>query len=114
MFNPSVNRQWELTEGETRHVIDVTGPLLEKHLMWCLTPCCKALVSLPAYIAIDGLRDGSLVRLLGAFRSPEIGVYALYPSWRFMEAKTRAWIDLLNEEVQPALGEDKAFLGKNC
>jgi hypothetical protein len=34
-------------------------------------------------------------------RLPEIGIFALQPSGRFVDAKTRAWIQLLKARILP-------------
>jgi hypothetical protein len=36
-------------------------------------------------------------------------VYALMPSRKFVEAKTRAWLDLLKAEVPAALARDASY-----
>jgi DNA-binding transcriptional LysR family regulator len=46
----------------------------------------------PLYAAIDGLRERTLVRVLPAYTLQKMNVYALYPSRRFLDAKTRTWV----------------------
>ena len=66
---------------------------------------------LPAYSVVDDLRSGRLVQVLPGWRSPEIAIFALLPSGRFVDAKTRAWIDLLKRELPPAIERDMAYFG---
>ncbi|MGZ7178116.1 LysR substrate-binding domain-containing protein [Burkholderia gladioli] len=58
---------------------------------------------LPLSTALDGLRDGSLVRVLPAWRLRSHGIHALYPSRRHLEAKVRTFIDYLRAVVPPLL-----------
>ena len=69
---------------------------------------------LPAYSVVDGLRSGRLAQVLPGWRSPEIGIFALLPSGRFVDAKTRAWIDLLKEELPPAIERDMAYFADDA
>ncbi|MGF6599707.1 hypothetical protein P3T23_004441 [Paraburkholderia sp. GAS448] len=55
---------------------------------------------------LDELRRGDLVHVLPQWRSPDVGVYVLMPSRKFLEAKTRAWIELLKAELPLALERD--------
>jgi DNA-binding transcriptional LysR family regulator len=61
---------------------------------------------LPASTAIDGLRDGSLVRVLPGRRLRWYNIHALYASRRHLDAKIRTFIDFLRAEVQPMLSND--------
>ncbi|MBN3725387.1 LysR family transcriptional regulator [Burkholderia sp. Ac-20379] len=58
---------------------------------------------LPISTALDGLRDGSLARVLPAWRLRSNGIHALYPSRRHLEAKVRTFIDYLRAVVPPVL-----------
>lgn len=44
---------------------------------------------LPIYSAIDGLRDGSLVRVLPEYRLQELNLYAIYPSRQYRMPRSR-------------------------
>ncbi|MDR8398359.1 LysR family transcriptional regulator [Paraburkholderia sp. USG1] len=61
---------------------------------------------LPIYSAVCGLRSGELVRVLPEYRSQEMNVYAMYPSRRYLDAKVRAWVELLREQIPAALQSD--------
>ncbi len=49
----------------------------------------------PTFLIGDDLRTGKLVQILPEYRLPDIDVLALYPSRRYLSAKTRAMIDFL-------------------
>jgi len=65
---------------------------------------------LPLYSAVDGLRDGSLVRVLPAYRLQRLNVYALYASRQYLDAKIRTWVAYLRGEIPGALEADEAFV----
>lgn len=65
--------------------------------------CCAAavrhqgIVLQPSFLVGPHLARGELVELLPAFRSLELGVYAVYPSRRHLTPKVRVLIDFLVE-----------------
>jgi DNA-binding transcriptional LysR family regulator len=106
--NPSTTAQWTMTDGKTTYTLDPTGPLVGDNPEVIQHGACSALgiAMLPRFSAIDKIRSGELVNVLPGWRSPEIGVYVLLPSRQFLEAKTRAWLDLLRSELPVALERD--------
>ena len=54
---------------------------------------------LPDLIAAKAFAQGRLVRLLAEHRLHERGIYALYPSRRFLDAKVRTWVEFLKEQL---------------
>ena len=64
---------------------------------------------LPLFSVIDQIRAGHLKRVLPAWRSLDIGVYALFPSRRFIDAKTRAWLDWVQIAIAPSVAKDAEF-----
>ena len=66
--------------------------------------------ALPFYSALDALREGSLVRVLPHYRLFELGIYALYPSRQYLDAKTRTWVEFLREYLPKRLEKDVALL----
>ncbi|QHF44824.1 LysR family transcriptional regulator [Pseudomonas sp. S35] len=57
---------------------------------------------LPFFSACPALQDGSLVRVLPAYRLRERNIFAVYPSRRFLDAKVRTWVAFLQTHL-PAL-----------
>ena len=53
----------------------------------------------PDFVAEDYLRDASLVTLLEDFTPPDLGIYALLPSNRYMPHRVRALIDFLSRRM---------------
>ncbi|MDR6676750.1 LysR family transcriptional regulator [Pseudomonas oryzihabitans] len=65
---------------------------------------------LPLYSAVDGLRDGSLVRVLPAYRLQRLNAYALYASRQYLDAKIKTWVAYLREQIPGALEADEAVV----
>jgi DNA-binding transcriptional LysR family regulator len=55
----------------------------------------EGIVLEPSFMVADDLAAGSLVQLLPEYRSLELGIYAVYPSRKFVAPKVRALIDHL-------------------
>lgn len=53
---------------------------------------------LPQFLVHDALAKGALVRVLPEFDLPEAGLYAIFPSTRYMPAGVRALVDFLYEK----------------
>ncbi|PLZ04075.1 LysR family transcriptional regulator [Burkholderia sp. WAC0059] len=65
---------------------------------------------LPLPVALPGLMDGTLVRVLPDHRLQKLNVYALYASRRYLDAKIRTFVDFLRERVPLLLAEHEATL----
>jgi DNA-binding transcriptional LysR family regulator len=106
--NPSTTSQWTMTDGKETHTLDPKGPLVGDNPEVVQRGASSGLgvAMLPIFSVVDKIRSGELVKVLPGWRSPEIGVYVLMPSRKFLEAKTRAWLELLNSELPMALARD--------
>jgi DNA-binding transcriptional LysR family regulator len=51
----------------------------------------------PDFIVYEALRQGKLVELFEDFRSPEVGIHALYASRAFMPVRIRSFIEFLSD-----------------
>jgi DNA-binding transcriptional LysR family regulator len=107
--NQSFGTRCVLTDGATTVVATLRGPLVGETPEVLLQAAVSGLgvAVLPAYVAIDSLRQGRLVRVLPGWRSVDCGVYALTPSRQFLGLKVRAWVDLLSERIPAALARDR-------
>ena len=65
---------------------------------------------LPIYSAIDGLRDGSLVRVLPEYRLQELNLYAIYPSRQYLDAKIKTWVEYLKSSLPEILAAHQTEL----
>jgi DNA-binding transcriptional LysR family regulator len=66
----------------------------------------------PLYAAIAGLRDGTLIRVLPDYTLQKTNVYALYPSRKFIDAKTRTWVEFLRTHLPKMIARDEALLAE--
>jgi DNA-binding transcriptional LysR family regulator len=60
----------------------------------------QGIVLQPDFLVGRDLRRGSLVELMPAYRSIDLGVYAVYATRKHMPMKTRRLIDFLVEAFQ--------------
>jgi DNA-binding transcriptional LysR family regulator len=58
------------------------------------------LVLQPDFIVGDDLRRGDLIEVMPAYRSIEVGIYAVYPSRKNLPLKTRRLIDFLADALR--------------
>ncbi|MBB5499323.1 LysR family transcriptional regulator [Paraburkholderia sp. MM5384-R2] len=65
---------------------------------------------LPVYAALDGLADGSLVRILPEYTLQKMNLYALHPSRQYTDAKIRTWVTFLREYVATSTARDLLLL----
>jgi DNA-binding transcriptional LysR family regulator len=65
---------------------------------------------LPIYSVIDGLRDGSLVRVMPEYRLQELNLYAIYPSRQYLDAKIKTWVEYLRNSLPEILAAHEADL----
>ena len=112
MLDPLYSDQWVFhdVQGEQR-----VSPVktFQCNVAESMVKACEAGMGvslLPFYTATRSLSDGTLLRLLPAYRPRERNVYALYPSRRFLDAKVRTWVDFLKAELPPLFAEHEAVM----
>ena len=69
---------------------------------------------LPLSVALPGLRDGSLVRVLPGHRLRANNIYALYASRRYLDAKIKTFVEFLREYAPLALAEEEREMVELC
>ncbi|MEQ9879755.1 LysR family transcriptional regulator [Pectobacterium aroidearum] len=77
--------------------VDVTGNFAANDSMVLLHTALAGggIVHLPAFTTDPYLRTGALVRILADYSLPELGVYALYSSRKYLPSSTRTLLDFL-------------------
>lgn len=55
----------------------------------------------PSFIAAPAIQAGLLTRILVDFPGPELGIYAVFPSNRYVPSRVRALADYLAERIGP-------------
>jgi DNA-binding transcriptional LysR family regulator len=66
--------------------------------------CCQ-----PSFIAAAALRAGLLEEVLADFPTPELGIYALFPSPRYVPSRVRALADYLALRIGPVAYWDQGI-----
>jgi DNA-binding transcriptional LysR family regulator len=101
--------RWELQNRGKRAGVDAHGPLRSSNAVALLAACRSGLgVSLlPEFAVVASLRSGELERVLSGWTTAEQGIYAVYPSTRFVPAKVRAFVDFLAERLSAPLESGK-------
>ena len=56
-------------------------------------------VHLPDFIVLPAIREGALMEVLPEFRSTPLGLYAVYPGYRYRERKVDAFIEFLETQL---------------
>ncbi len=66
--------------------------------------------ALPMSTAVSAVRDGSLARVLPAYRLQPLTAYALYTSRRYLDAKTKTFVEFLQQFIPTMLEAHEAGL----
>jgi DNA-binding transcriptional LysR family regulator len=92
---------WTLADKSARHTLRVQGPLRSNHALAVRAACESGLgiALLPSFAVMDELASRRLVRVLPRWATPEHGIYAVYPSYRLIPAKVRAFVDFLEKNL---------------
>ncbi|HEY2000581.1 LysR family transcriptional regulator [Paraburkholderia sp.] len=104
--------EWLLEGPNGSELMEVNGPVqvnIAESLVVAISEG-MGIGILPLYAAIDGLRDGSLVRVLPEHTLQNMNIYALYPSRKFIDAKTRTWVEFLRTHMPKVIARDVALL----
>ena len=67
----------------------------------------RGIGALPLWTAMPWLRDGTLIRVLPAYRMNEMHIRVLYVSREYLDAKIRSWVDFLREFIPHVLENDE-------
>jgi DNA-binding transcriptional LysR family regulator len=106
--------EWLLEGPNGSELMEVSGPV-QVNIAESLVVAIRegmGIGILPLYAAIDGLRDGSMVRVLPEHTLQRMNIYALYPSRKFVDAKTRTWVEFLRTHMPKVIARDEAWLAE--
>lgn len=105
--------EWLLEGPNGSELIVVHGPL-RVNIAESLAVAIRegmGIGTLPLYAAVRGLRDGTLIRVLPNYTLQNVNIYALYPSRKFIDAKTKTWVAFLRAHLPEVIARDEALLG---
>ncbi|MNP60109.1 LysR substrate binding domain protein [compost metagenome] len=64
----------------------------------------------PIASAVDGLKAGTLVRVLPDYHFEELNLFAIYPSRKFVDAKIKTWVEFLKNLIPDLLASDEQIV----
>ncbi|MFM0228125.1 LysR family transcriptional regulator [Paraburkholderia dipogonis] len=104
--------EWLLESSKGAESMKVAGPvkLNTVESMAAATRASMGIGVLPVYAALDGLTDGSLVRVLPEYTLQKMNIFALNPSRRYTDARIRTWIEFLRQYLPTATARDVHLL----
>ncbi len=106
--------EWTLDDPNGRELMEVDGPV-HVNIAESLVVAIRegmGIGMVPLCAAISGLRDGTLVGVLPDYTLQKTTVYALYPPRKFIDAKTRTWVEFLRSHLPKIIARDEAFLAE--
>jgi DNA-binding transcriptional LysR family regulator len=106
------DREWRLEGPNGPETIQVSGSL-QVNVADLLTAGIQngmGIGMLPVYAAIEGLKNGSLTRVLPNHIVQRVNIYAMYPSRKFVDAKIRTWVAFLRKTIPNFVDRDKMLL----
>ncbi|MFJ3469035.1 LysR family transcriptional regulator [Pseudomonas sp. NPDC090203] len=65
----------------------------------------------PIASAVEGLKAGTLLRVLPDYHLEELNLYAIYPSRKFVDAKIKTWVEFLKSSIPDRLAADEKVAG---
>jgi DNA-binding transcriptional LysR family regulator len=108
-FSPN---RWTLYRGKDEITVNIKGRLrvnVPESIVVAIEHG-MGIGALPAYSAMRGLREGTLVRILPGYILRPLRIYALYASSRYLDAKIKTWIDHLKESLPRQRAAEIALL----
>jgi DNA-binding transcriptional LysR family regulator len=104
--NIQLRDEWTLVGPEGPETVAVSGPLSANNGDVLRDAACRGqgIVLLPDFIAEDDLAAGRLQRILIEYEPLKYGLFAVWPSGRFMPSKVRLLVDFLLERFAAEQG----------
>lgn len=89
--------EWKMEGPGGMHAVKVSGTLRATNgdVVKLATLGGLGLMRQPLFLCGEELRQGRLVEVLKEYRSPELGLYAVYPSRKHLSAKVRTFVDFI-------------------
>lgn len=94
---------WRFRQSDAEQAVRVSGTFHANSPTSVATVAIggRGIARSPHYIVDEALRDGRLVRLFPAFRTDDLGLYAVYPPNRHLTVRVRRLIDHLATVLGP-------------
>ena len=103
---------WTLEGPDGKISVPVNGPLRvnSPELMSAAVRDDMGIGAIPVYAMTQSLRDGSVERVLPDHRLLDLQIHALYSSRRYLDAKTGAWLDFVQQDLPLRMSADMDLL----
>lgn len=100
--NFSSGNEWRFTGPDGEHKVNTRSVIRCNNGDTCRSIALNAggILLQPSFMVSEDLRRGELVELLPAYRSVELGIYAVYPTRKHLASKVRAFINFLVEQFE--------------
>ncbi len=100
--NENSPETWTITGPKKTESVKVTGSLHadDGQILCDATLASLGIVVLPTFIVGDYIRKGELQQILSEYQIPEIAIYVVFPSRRYLSAKVRTFVDFLSERFK--------------
>lgn len=101
-YEESVN-EWRFSGDDGEHLVHINGNVRANNgdLLRVAALGGAGIVMQPRFLVGADLRAGRLQAVLTQYESRELGIYAVYPSRRYLSAKVRSFIDFLVARFGP-------------
>ena len=98
--NENRPEHWQIAGPEGSQTIRVKGPICADNgdTLKAAAVAGMGIALLPTFIAGSDLAKGRLTQVLADFCPPEISIYAVFPSHRYLSAKVRTFVDILTQQ----------------
>lgn len=93
--------QWAIAGEKGTEFVKVNGSLISDNgeILHAATVAGLGITLSPTFIVGAALKSGKLQEILADYSPPALGIYAIYPSRRYLSAKVRTFIDFLKDEI---------------
>jgi DNA-binding transcriptional LysR family regulator len=100
----SMGGQWQFTEPKGHVSVKVRPRMWTNNGDSCIAAAVRGagIVMQPTFLIADELASGKLVQILPKFRSIDLGIYAVYPTRKFVLPKVRVLLEFLSAKLQDA------------
>lgn len=107
--NESKPDNWQLHSKRGIESVKVSGPVCADNGDILKTAAVSGLgiASLPSFIAGPDLCAGRLQTVMPGYYLPELSIYAIFPSRRYLSAKVRTFVDFLSDYFEGTPDWDK-------
>ena len=98
------DRQWQFTGPQGPVTVKVRPRLWTNNGDTCVAAALRGtgIQLQPTFLIARELASGRLVEVLPKYRSIELGIYAVYPTRKFVLPKVRAMVDFLSAKFAAA------------